>query len=64
MKDVVLAALGVMLLCCMMTFVVFDGGSIEARKSIGKIVSVIKECEAELPRNKTCKLIAVVDDGE
>ena len=25
---------------------------------------LINECQAELPRNQTCKLIAVVDEGE
>ena len=27
-------------------------------------VHLITECEAELPRNQTCKLIAVVDEGD
>lgn len=29
-----------------------------------EITPIIQQCEADLPRSQTCKLVAVIDEGE
>ncbi len=64
MKDLlVITILMALLVFSTWYFTITSTDQRDLEKKIKDMESEIQKCEAELPRNKKCKLLAVVDEG-